>query len=138
MPRDKQEPCQAYFVGRVAAALDAESVSGHSTHEIAACRQEQDMKDDRGLYYHPDPSNHKIRVYVREGAGGIEFRLWRSEHPEVWEQHEWLPYAVVSAAATMYKERGTGADPLALYDLNVAQALIRGEALKAPRRQRGK
>ena len=93
------------------------------------------MKDDRGLYYHPDPSDHNTRVYVREGTGGIEFRLWRSEHPEIWEQHEWLPYAVVSAAAVMYKERGTGADPLVFYDLNVAQALIRGEALKATGRR---
>jgi hypothetical protein len=89
------------------------------------------MKDDKGLYYHPDPSDHKTRVYVREGAGGVEFRLWRSEHPEVWEQHEWLSYDVVSAAAAMYKERGSGADPLAFYDQSVARALIRGEALKA-------
>jgi hypothetical protein len=92
------------------------------------------MRDDRGLYYHPDPSDHKTRVYVREGVGGIEFRLWRSEHPEVWERHEWLSYDVVSAAALMYKERGTGTDPLSFYDFNVARALIRGEALKASRR----
>ena len=93
------------------------------------------MKDDRGLYYHPDPSDQKTRVYVREGAGGIEFRLWRSEHPEVWEQHEWLPGDVLQAAAAMYKERGRDTDPLALYDHNVAQALIKGEALKMSRRK---
>ena len=92
------------------------------------------MKDDNGLYYYPDPSDRNTRVYVREGGGGIEFRLWRTDHPEVWEQHGWLPYDVVSAAAAMYKERGTGADPLAFYDLNVARALVKGEALKSERR----
>ena len=122
-------------MGSAVTDLDAKSVSGHSTHEIAAYKQGQKMKDDRGLYYYPDPSDQKTRVYVREEAGGIEFRLWRSEHPEVWEQHEWLPYAVVSVAAAMYKERGTGADPLAFYDLNVAQALIKSEALRAAGRR---
>jgi hypothetical protein len=34
----------------------------------------------------------------------------------------------------VYKERGTGADPLTFYDLNVARALLKGEALKALRR----
>lgn len=89
------------------------------------------MKDDNGLYYYPDPADHSSRVYVREGAGGIEFRLWRSEHPEVWEKHGWLAYEVVEAAAQMYKERGTGADPLTLYDYNVAQALVKEEARRA-------
>lgn len=92
------------------------------------------MKDEKGVYYYPDPSDHKTRVYVREGAGGIEFRLWRLDHPEVWEQHEWLPFAVVSAAAAMYKERGTGVDPLNFYDCNVARALLKDEARKAARR----
>ena len=92
------------------------------------------MKDDKGLYYHPNPLDHKTRVYVREGAGGMEFRLWHSERPEVWERHEWLLHDVLSAAAAMYKERGSGTDPLVFYDLNVARALIRGKALEAPRR----
>lgn len=88
------------------------------------------MKDDNGLYYYPDPSDTKTRVYVRQGAGGIEFRLWRSEHPEVWERHEWLQYEVLMAAASMYKERGSKADPLAFYDLNVAKALIKDDERK--------
>lgn len=85
------------------------------------------MKDDNGLYYHPDPSDHSSRVYVRQGLGGVEFRLWRADHPEVWERHGWLAYDVVQAAASMYKERGSGADPLALYDCNVARALLKEE-----------
>lgn len=88
------------------------------------------MKDDKGLYYHPDPSDYKTRVYVREGAGSTEFRLWRADHPEVWERHGWLPFDVVSAAADMYKQNGKGSDPLAFYDCNVAKALLKQEALK--------
>ncbi len=84
------------------------------------------MKDENGLYYHPDPSDIQTRVYVREGASGAEFRLWRADRPEVWERHEWLPYDVIMAAAAMYKDRKTGSDPLALYDINVARALIKG------------
>lgn len=88
------------------------------------------MKDDNGLYYHPDPSDSKTRVYVREAASGIEFRMWRSDHPEVWERHGWLSLEVLSAAAGMYKERGRGTDPLAFYDENVARALLKDEARK--------
>lgn len=90
------------------------------------------MKDDKGLYYHPDPSDYGSRVYVRRGAGDIEFRLWRADHPEVWEKHGWLTYDVVLAAAAMYKERGTGADPLVLYDVNVARALLKDEERSRP------
>ena len=88
------------------------------------------MKDDKGLYYHPDPSDSKTRVYVRQGAGGVEFRMWRADYPEVWETHEWLVYDVIQAAVSLYKERGHDTDPLALYDLNVARALLKEEARK--------
>lgn len=88
------------------------------------------MHDDNGLFYYPDPANKQVRVYVREDGGGISFRLWHQEHPHVWEQHEWLAYDVIKAAASMYQERGTGTDPLALYDVNVARALIREEQRK--------
>ena len=88
------------------------------------------MKDDNGLYYHPDPSDPKTRVYVRETPSGVEFRMWRADHPEVWERHGWLAHDVLAAAADMYKERGTGADPLAFYDVNVARALLKDEARK--------
>lgn len=92
------------------------------------------MKDDNGLYYHPDPSDSKTRVYVRQGAGGIEFRLWRAEHPDVWERHDWLAYDVIAAAAAMYKERGSEADPLTFYDCNVARALLKDEERKRSNR----
>lgn len=85
------------------------------------------MKDDKGLYYHPDPSDSKTRVYVRDTPAGMEFRMWRADRPEVWERHGWLALDVLAAAAGMYKERGTGVDPLAFYDANVALALIKDE-----------
>lgn len=88
------------------------------------------MKDDKGLYYHPDPTDAKSRVYVRQGPSGPEFRLWRQEHPEVWDKHQWLPHSVIEAAASMYKERGNASDPLALYDLNVARALLKEDDRK--------
>ncbi len=87
------------------------------------------MKDERGIYYYPDPSNTKVRVYVRRGEGEeIEFRLWQKEHEHVWEKHEWLPTSVIREAAAMYKNLGRGqSDPMALYDHVVAGALLKEE-----------
>jgi hypothetical protein len=86
------------------------------------------MKDEKGFYYHPDPADTETRVYVRKGPEGAEFRLWRKDRPDVWERHEWLSHQVITAAAAMYKERGRATDPLALYDLNVANALLKEAA----------
>ena len=86
------------------------------------------MQDARGLYYYPTPTNKKERMYVRERAGKMEFRLWNLERPQVWEQHDWLPYEVIEQAAARFK--GAGASPLTLYDLDIAMALIREERLK--------
>lgn len=84
------------------------------------------MKDERGLYYHPKAGDSRSRVYVRRGADGeVEFRLWRADSPEVWERHPWLCLSVVQNAARLYKkERNQNADPLKLYDLAVARALL--------------
>ncbi len=83
------------------------------------------MKDDLGLYYNPDPTDLKTRVYVREGQAGPRFRLWRADRPEVWERHDWLDWSVLEAAAAHYRARDSKSDPLRLYDLNVAKALIK-------------
>ncbi|MDO5483336.1 MAG: hypothetical protein Q4F27_00345 [Desulfovibrionaceae bacterium] len=85
------------------------------------------MKDERGLYYHPNAGDSRARVYVRRGADGeIEFRLWQAEYPEIWERHPWLSLDVVQSAARLYhEERNQEADPLRLYDLAVARALLR-------------
>ncbi len=86
------------------------------------------MKDEKGLYYYPNPSDVKVRVYVRRGQdGGLEFRLWQMEHPQVWEKHEWLPSHVIEQAAAMYKQMGRGnpgSDPMLLYDAKVGEALL--------------
>ncbi|MTJ91982.1 MAG: hypothetical protein F8N36_03835 [Desulfovibrio sp.] len=84
------------------------------------------MKDQLGLYYHPQAGNAQSRVYVRRGPDGeVEFRLWRADHPEVWERHPWLSMAVVRSAARMYQqERNPEADPMLLYDIAVARALL--------------
>ncbi len=85
------------------------------------------MKDDNGLYYYPDPTETRTRVYVRPGESGPEFRLWHAERPEIWERHDWLPFSVVQAAAAMYKEQKGSSDPLTLYDINVARALLKDD-----------
>ncbi len=84
------------------------------------------MKDERGVYYHPEAGDSRSRVYVRRGPDGeVEFRLWQAEQPEVWERHPWLNMALVRNAAAYYRqERVHGIDPLKLYDISVARALL--------------
>ncbi|ABB37325.1 hypothetical protein Dde_0524 [Oleidesulfovibrio alaskensis G20] len=83
------------------------------------------MKDDKGHYYYPDPSNKQVRVYVRNGSDSIEFRLWHQDRPEVWEQHEWISIDVIRNAAQMYRDMGRESNPMALYDEAVAQVLLK-------------
>lgn len=87
------------------------------------------MKDSLGLYYNPQAGNPGVRVYVRrEPDGSVAFRLWRQDLPEVWERHGWVPYAVLESAARLYREeRNPDADPLRLYDIRVAEALLQEE-----------
>ncbi len=84
------------------------------------------MRDERGLYYHAQAGNPHVRVYVRHGEdGGVEFRLWEADHPEVWDRHPWLPHAVIREAASLYRaERNPDADPMRLYDLAIAKTLL--------------
>lgn len=94
---------------------------------VTQARNEARMRDQLGLYYHPQAGDATSRVYVRRGPDGeVEFRLWQADHPEVWERHPWLSLAVVRQAARLYQqERQTEADPLRLYDLAVARALLK-------------
>lgn len=85
------------------------------------------MKDERGIYYYPAPQNNRIRMYVRESFGIVEFRMHNLDYPEVWERHGWIPFEEIEMAAQLYKERGRGADPMALYDLGVAKRLLADE-----------
>ena len=88
------------------------------------------MKDALGLYYFPDLSDRTTRMYVRNTASGeIEFRLWMESKPEVWERHPWTPYAAIKAAHDLYKQEHHEPhnNPLELYDLSLAKALIYAE-----------
>ncbi len=83
------------------------------------------MHDDTGHYYYPNPADKKVRMYVREcpdAPGEVEFRLFSAENPEIWERHPWLTRDVVIEAAKMYDKPDR--EPLALYDLGVAKALL--------------
>jgi hypothetical protein len=80
------------------------------------------MKDERGLYYYPAPSNQRVRMYVKEAEGVVWFRLWNAADPTLWEQHDWVPYAAILRAAKMYD--GKNFDPRRAYDIEVARALL--------------
>lgn len=88
------------------------------------------MRDERGVYYYPHPAKPEVRVYVRDGKDGdVEFRLWEANHPEVWINHEWVPFKIIERASEMYRrERNSNADPLKLYDLGIAIALLNEKA----------
>ncbi len=81
------------------------------------------MKDEKGLYYYPNPLNKSARMYVREVDGDIWFRPWSADDPDLWEKHDWIPYEAVKQANEMYK--GDKFDPNQLYDIEVAKALLR-------------
>jgi len=85
------------------------------------------MHDDRGSYYYPNPNDFRGRVYVREGESGVEFRLWHAEYPMVWEKHGWISQASLEQAAAAFRGMGNESNPMVLYDIAVAQALIKEE-----------
>jgi hypothetical protein len=80
------------------------------------------MKDDRGHYYYPFPQNKRVRMYVRQGVEGIDFRLWNQEDPQLWTEHGWLSHEAIAAASVMYQKKGF--DPDQAYDLKLAKALL--------------
>jgi hypothetical protein len=84
------------------------------------------MKDERGLYYYPAPNNLRVRMYVKEAEGVIWFRMWNADDPQLWEQHDWVPYGAILKAADMYT--GKNFDPRRAYDIELARALIEEDA----------
>lgn len=92
------------------------------------------MQDDRGLYYYPNPADTRSRVYVREGGNGIEFRLWHAEYPVVWEKHGWIAQAALEKASAMYRDMGNEVNPMSLYDMAVARALLLEESRRRERK----
>ncbi|MFO7817504.1 MAG: hypothetical protein ACQES5_09020 [Thermodesulfobacteriota bacterium] len=83
------------------------------------------MRDDKGFYYYPNANSKKERMYVRKNEdGGVEFRLWNADYPEIWEKHGWLDMDMIRRAADMYKDKNKD-NPLDLYDINVARAVLK-------------
>ncbi len=84
------------------------------------------MKDDRGLYYFPYPSNKRIKMYVRLGADDVEFRPWDDDDPNLWDEHGWAPFRAILAAAELAKKEGAGnGPPMEMYDVQVAIRLLK-------------
>jgi hypothetical protein len=81
------------------------------------------MKDDRGLYYYPNPLKKNFRMYVKEVDGEINFRMWNSEDPELWAEHGWVPYSAIKQASEIYQ--GGNFDPKYAYDIELARALLK-------------
>lgn len=81
-------------------------------------------KIPEGPFYYPNPANKKERMYVRKNElGAIEFRLWNQDHPHIWEQHGWLDLEIIKKALALYDK--SKYNPLELYDLRVAQAVLK-------------
>ncbi len=83
------------------------------------------MKDKRGIYYYPLPLNKRIKMYVREKEGVIEFMLHNEDDPSFSQEHGWITYEAARLASKMYK--GGGMNPLRLYDIDAAIAALRSE-----------
>lgn len=87
------------------------------------------MKDERGLYYNPSIQEPDVRMYIRRAGESIEFRMFNEQHPEIWERHHWVPYEAIKKAADLYQEKSIGdRNPLALYDLDIAERLLQDES----------
>ena len=83
------------------------------------------MKDDRGLYYHPQLQNKRVRMYIRKFGSEIQFRLWNQDMPELWEEHGWVAHEAILQAAKMYD--GKTLNPEQVYDIDLAGALLEGK-----------
>ena len=81
------------------------------------------MKDDRGIFYYPFPSNKRVHMYVGQVDGTVMFRLWNADEPALWDEHGWVPYDAIVQATSMYE--GKGFDPTRAYDMDVALALLK-------------
>jgi hypothetical protein len=80
------------------------------------------MKDDRGLYYYPNPQSKGLKMYVRRFGDDIEFRLWSRDEPNLWEEHGWISHEAVVLAAKRFEKKAF--NPNQAYDIAVAKALL--------------
>ena len=49
--------------------------------------------------------------------------MWNADEPEVWKEHDWVPYGAIEKAASMYA--GDSIDPMQAYDIEIARALVK-------------
>ena len=85
------------------------------------------MKDDKGLYYHPQPNNKRVRMYVRKFGSEVQFRLWNQDLTELWEEHGWVSHEAIQQAAKMYEGK-KAFNPGQVYDINIAEELLAEES----------
>jgi hypothetical protein len=62
-------------------------------------------------------------MYVLRRPDDIYFRLWNAKDPQLWEEHDWVPWGAIRKASGQYKRKGTF-DPAQAYDIRVAEALL--------------
>jgi hypothetical protein len=91
--------------------------------------QEKAVQDELGLYYNPILENKKIRMYVQSGSDNIEFRMWNADDPGMWDDHGWVEWPAIQQAADFYKKEGRGKPPLHLYDIEIAERLLKDSLL---------
>lgn len=92
------------------------------------------METPSGPFYYPVPGNKRIRMYVRERDGVVEFRLYNPDYPEIWERHGWLDMDLVRRGVELFRqERRQDLDPSRLYDLAVARAVLDEARRRGPR-----
>jgi hypothetical protein len=60
------------------------------------------MKDKVGIYYYPFPDNKRVRMYVREKSGEVEFRMKNEDDRAIWNDHGWVPYDAIQQAQVLY------------------------------------
>ena len=82
------------------------------------------MKDKVGIYYYPFPENKRLRMYVREKDGEVEYRMRNDDDPSVWNDHGWVPHSAILQAKVLYGNRGNF-DPNRAYDIEIAKVLVR-------------
>jgi len=80
------------------------------------------MKDNHGFYYYPLPSNKRIKMYVRDNDGVIEFRLHSEDDPQLYQEHGWITFEAAKQASDLFTGKG---NPLRLYDFDVALSVLR-------------
>lgn len=84
------------------------------------------MQDDKGPFYYPFPENKKVRMYVKDEAGEVWFRLWNRDDDKLWDDHGWVPWGAIQKAQEMYANaKKSGFDPKAAYDLEVAKLMLK-------------